>query len=96
MTPRGRTNAPHGHSGLTPHEKRVMELVDQGRKIREIARLLDRDPAAIAKVARYYDGRGDHGRACRHAAAASARLLAAIARHHPERLRLEPVKRIAA
>jgi hypothetical protein len=77
--------APRGHSGLTPLERTIMDAVDDGMKIRDIAALVGRQPRAVAKIISTYDGRGDDARARRAAQTGSAMLAAAISHHFPQR-----------
>lgn len=83
---RGLTNAPHGHSGLTPKEAAVMAEWDRGgQSIRQIARKLGFDRDQVNRIVTYYDGTADYPKFCRATATASDQLAQAIARSHPER-----------
>ena len=75
------------HSGMTPSELAVMELWDHADMgTTAIAKRLGRPRKTVDRIVTTYDGRGDHAEFRREAAGASARLLAAIARHFPERI----------
>ncbi len=78
---------PHGHSGLTPLELAIMELWDAGGlSQKRIAMKLGCPPARVDRTVSTYDGKADHAFAVRDARNGSEQLLAAIARHHPERI----------
>lgn len=77
------------YCGLTPLEQQVMDLHDQidpPLKIRDIAAIVGKPELHVRKIIYCYDGTGDQARDARAGAAGSKALLAAIARHHPERL----------
>jgi len=77
---------PHGHSGLTALETAIMAEWDGGLSVKRIALKLRCPPRRVESTISNYDGKADHAFACRAARAGSEQLLAAIARHHPERI----------
>jgi DNA-binding MarR family transcriptional regulator len=80
-------NRREAHSGLTPAEIAVMDLWDTADLgTAAIAHQLGRPRKTIDRIVTTYDGRADHAEFCRTARDSSAQLLAAIARHFPERI----------
>ena len=77
---------PHGHSGMTALERAIMAEWDAGLSQKRIALKLGCPPARVDRTVSTYDGKADHAFACRDAKQGSEQLLAAIARHHPERI----------
>lgn len=84
--PRGLTDTPRGFSGMTALERAIMAEWDAGLSYRRIALKLGCPPRRVEATITNYDGKADHAFACRDAKQGSAQLLAAIARHHPERI----------
>jgi DNA-binding CsgD family transcriptional regulator len=74
------------HSGMTPHEAQIMAHWDAGRPMRAIAAALGLKPRRIEATVSCYDGKADFAEFRRETKNGSAQLLAAIARHHPERI----------
>ena len=77
---------PHGHGGLTALEAAIMAEWDGGLSVKRIALKLRCPPRRVESTISNYDGKADHAFAARAAKQGSAQLLAAIARHHPERI----------
>ena len=87
---RGGTGAPTERGkygmGTAQLEARIMDLYDAGTRQGEIARTLNIRPETVGKVVAYMsEGATDLAFGRGAAARASASLLAAIQRHHPER-----------
>lgn len=77
---------PHGHGGMTALEKAILAEWDAGLSIKRIAMKLGCPPRRVESTISNYDGKADHAFAVRAAKQGSDQLLAAIARHHPERI----------
>lgn len=77
---------PHGFGGLTALERAILDEWDAGLSIKRIALKLGCPPRRVETAISNYDGKADHAFACRDAKQGSEQLLAAIARHHPERI----------
>ncbi|QUM73320.1 hypothetical protein [Sphingopyxis granuli] len=77
---------PHGHGGLTALEVAILAEWDGGLSVKRIALKLNCPPRRVESTISNYDGKADHAFAVRDAKQGSAQLLAAIARHHPERI----------
>lgn len=86
MSAHGIELEPHGHSGLNTLEAAIMAEWDGGLSVKRIALKLRCPPRRVESTISNYDGKADHAFACRAARAGSEQLLAAIARHHPERI----------
>lgn len=86
MTPRGNTHSPRTGGGMTALERAIMAEWDDGLTAKRIAMKLGCPPARVDRTVSTYDGKADHAFAVRDAKQGSAQLLAAIARHHPERI----------
>lgn len=86
MTPRGNTHSPRAGGGMTALERAIMAEWDDGLTVKRIAMKLGCPPARVDRTVSTYDGKADHAFAVRAAIQGSAQLLAAIARHHPERV----------
>jgi len=76
----------HGHSGLTALEAAIMAEWDGGLSVKRIALKLGCPPRRVESTISNYDGKADHAFSVRAARSGSEQLLAAIARHHPERI----------
>ncbi len=61
-------------SGLTPQERDIMALRDQGCTVCTIALRLGLPAATVSRCVRYYEVRGDEERVYRHAMEASNRV----------------------
>ncbi|ODU29009.1 hypothetical protein [Sphingopyxis sp. SCN 67-31] len=81
MMPRGLTNVPRGHGGLTPQERLIMADWDRGLPVRAIARARNLPLAAVRRTVAYYHGGGEEAKARRDATAGSRRLASLILRH---------------
>ena len=77
---------PHGFGGMTALERDILALWDAGLSCRRIALQLRCPPRRVEVTVSNYDGKADHAFAIRAATRGSEALLAAIARHHPERI----------
>lgn len=75
-----------GYSVLTPLDQQIMDLYDARHSFREIADRVDRPVLQVRKIIYTYDGTADQAKFERKTRSSTAALVAAIARHFPERI----------
>lgn len=82
--------SPFGFSGMTPLERQVMDLWDAGHSVKQILAAIgtpdNRPRTYVDRIISTYDGKAEYREFRCETRGSSDRLLAAIARHHPERL----------
>lgn len=85
-----RPRKPFGYSGMSPLERQVMDLWDAGKSVKQILAALgtpdNRRRTYVDRIISTFDGKAEYREFRTDTRGSTDRLLAAIARHHPERL----------